>query len=114
MKKTFRILLAVMIISVSLLALGGCGNRAAGGYTEDREVTDDDRAIFNKAMEGMTGVQYEPEKVATQVVSGTNYRFYCKATEVIPDVTSSYVHVIIYVPLGENAVPEFVEAIPVE
>ena len=46
----------------------------AGGWTGNREITDEEIAIFNEAMAGQVGL-YIPNFVATQVVAGTNYRF---------------------------------------
>lgn len=85
-----------------------------GAYTEDRDVTDEDLAIFDAAMEGLTGVEYVPEKVATQVVAGTNYRFYAKATTVTQTPEEYYAYVYIFMPLGEDAVPELTEIEPIE
>jgi len=79
----------------------------AGGYTEDRDVTPEDLEIFYKALEGLTGVAYEPSKVATQVVAGMNYRFTATATPVIPDPEPYMARVTIFAPLAGE--PELVE-----
>ena len=92
----------------------GSSQQLVGAYTEDRDVTDEDLAVFDAALEGLTGVEYVPEKVATQVVAGTNYRFYAKATTVTPDAEESYAYVYIFMPLGEDAVPELTEIEPIE
>lgn len=54
------------------------GTNQAGGYSEARALDQHDKDIFAKAMDGLVGVEYTPEQVATQVVAGTNYRFFCK------------------------------------
>jgi len=46
----------------------------AGGWSENREIAEEEIAIFNEAMAGQVGL-YIPNFVATQVVAGTNYRF---------------------------------------
>ena len=47
-----------------------------GGFTSLREVTPEDRAVFDDAVEGSE--EYVLIAVATQIVNGTNYRFLCK------------------------------------
>jgi hypothetical protein len=73
-----------------------------GGYTQERDLTAEDTALFAAATTELIGVNYEPLKVATQVVAGTNYKFYCKATNVVPDAEERYVYVTIFVSLVEG------------
>lgn len=47
-----------------------------GGYTDYRELSDEDKALFAKAYKG--DVKLIPQSVATQVVAGLKYRFVCK------------------------------------
>ena len=55
-------------------------------------VTDEVKAVFEKAVEGLTGVSYTPVAlISTQTVAGTNYCFLCEATVVVPDSEPSYV-----------------------
>ena len=70
-----------------------------GGYTADRAVTADDLIVFNEAMAGLVGVNYEPTLVATQVVAGTNYRFTAKATPVVLNPVPYQVYIYIFKPL---------------
>ncbi len=77
-----------------------------GGWAvaEDVAMTDEFKAIFEKALEGLVGVDYEPIAcLGTQVVAGTNYCFLAKATVVYPDATPKYVLVYIYADLEGNA-----------
>ena len=56
-----------------------------GGYTDAASpvLTDDVKAVFNKAVEGLTGMTYEPVAyLGSQVVAGTNHKILCKATPV--------------------------------
>ena len=71
----------------------------AGGYTEDREPTEDELAILTEALEGTDGVTYEATLVATQVVAGTNYRFTATATAVTPDAEPYEVYIFVFVNL---------------
>jgi len=67
------------------------------------EVTDEQKDIFTRAMEGLTGVGYEPvQLVGRQVVSGTNYLFLCHATVIYPEAKPYYALVTIYEDLEGN------------
>ena len=83
-----------------------------GAFSEDRDLTEEDLAVFEEAMQDLTGVDYEPLKVATQVVAGTNYRFLCNATVVYPDAETTLKYVFIYLPLDGD--PEIIEIVDVE
>jgi len=72
----------------------------AGGYSQDRDVTEDDLAVFAEALEGYAGMAFTPLKVATQAVAGMNYRFTCTAKAVVPDAEESTKTVLIFKPLG--------------
>ena len=47
-----------------------------GGFTEYREITEEEMTMFKKAM-GESDMEFTPQKVATQVVNGINYKFFC-------------------------------------
>lgn len=49
----------------------------SGGWSPFTEVAPEDGVVFDKAMEGLVGVKYTPERVSKQIVNGTNYRFFC-------------------------------------
>ncbi len=71
-----------------------------GGWTVNEEfnavLTDDETARFEKALEGLTGVGYEPIQVlATQVVNGLNYAYLAKGTTVTKDPQSGYYIVVV-------------------
>lgn len=73
--------------------------RQVGGWTvyPDTTITDEERKVFDKAIEGLTGVGYEPVAyLGSQVVAGTNHCFLCKATVVYPGTTPQYKLVYIY------------------
>lgn len=70
-----------------------------GGWaaSEDMKITDDLKKIFDKAMEGLDGVDYEPlAYLSSQVVAGRNHCFLCKATVVSPEAVPYYALVYIY------------------
>ena len=77
-----------------------------GGWkaTDSPRMSDEATAAFEKAMEGFTGVGYEPLAcLATQQVSGTNYAVFCRAQVVYPDAKPYYAVVYVYEDLQGNA-----------
>ena len=109
MKKVFALLLALMM----LLALSACGQAktdkapaVVGGWTvtEGAALSDEAKAAFDKALEGLTGVSYEPVALlGTQVVSGTNYCILCQAQVVYPGAEPYYALVYVYADLKGGA-----------
>lgn len=100
MKKIVSIILFLSLI----LVLCACGKQAekdgvAGGWTlsADGAVPEQAQSAFDKAMEGLVGVNYTPVALlGTQLVSGTNYSLLCEATVVYPDAKPSYAVVTVY------------------
>lgn len=72
----------------------------AGGWTDfDFNVSETAQAVFKEALTGLVGVSYSPLAVATQIVSGTNFCFLCKAQPVYPGAQGFVAQVYIYKPL---------------
>lgn len=72
---------------------------AAGGSLDENA-----KEAFDKAMEGMAGVSYEPIlQLGTQIVAGTNYAILCKATSVTAEPVTKLAVLIIYADLEGNA-----------
>jgi len=69
-------------------------------YSEDREPTEEDLAIFDKVMSDLDGASYEPTLVATQDIAGVTYRFTVTATPDEPDPESYTTYIYIYKPSG--------------
>lgn len=98
MKKMMALILALVMV----FALAACGRQkapAVGGWTpvEDAKMTDDAQSAFDKAMEGLIGVNYVPVAlIGTQLVSGTNFCILCEAAVVSPDAKPYYALVYIY------------------
>ena len=106
MKKIFALVLALTM----LLALAACGQKKeeakVGGWTltEDAKLTEEAQGAFDKAMEGLVGVNYTPVALlGTQLVSGTNYCFLCEAAVVYPDAQPYYAVVTVYQDLQGKA-----------
>lgn len=104
MKKMMALILALAMV----FALAACGRQAAvtGGWTpvDGAEMTDEARDAFDKAMEGLVGVNYIPVALlGKQLVSGMNYCILCEATVVYPDAQPYYALVYIYQDLQGKA-----------
>lgn len=69
-----------------------------GGWAKFRQIIDGEQELFNKALNGLRGVAYEPFAVSTQIVSGMNYKFLCNATTVTNPPRDFLAEVIIYQP----------------
>lgn len=48
-----------------------------GGWEEYKPVSQQDLDVFKKVMDDKEGVTFSPLQVATQVVNGINYSFFC-------------------------------------
>ena len=60
----------------------------SGGFEKASSpvITDEIKALFEKATDGMTGAAYTPVAyIASQVVAGTNHLVLCKVEAVVPD-----------------------------
>ena len=88
----------------------------AGGWTiaEDTTVTDELRAIYDKGMEELVGVDYVPiALLGTQVVAGTNYCFLSQGTVVYPGSTPMYMLVYLYEDLSGAVSLMQIENLPI-
>lgn len=71
-----------------------------GAYTPfTTDISKDESDVFKKAAGQLIGVNYQPLAVSTQVVSGTNYKFFCNATPVYPNAITKPVMITIYAQL---------------
>lgn len=64
--------------------------KMAGGYTQQRNLTKQEKQLFKNTYNGRGKDKLTPISVATQVVNGTNYKFICK------DKRGKIVTVVIY------------------
>ena len=79
---------------------------AVGAWQEAESpaMTDEAKAAFEKATEGLLCVDYVPVALlSTQVVAGTNYRILCEATEVYPGAETHYAVMTVYEGLDGSA-----------
>lgn len=103
MKKIFAMMLATVILVSSLTM--GCAlaetvpGALMGGWAaaEDATITDEVRALFDKAMEGLVGVNFVPVAyLGSQVVAGRNHAILCQATAVYPGAQPAWKVVFLY------------------
>ena len=123
MKKAFLPLLCMLLAAVLLV---GCGAQTAAPAKEEEpaeavngpmaggwainegdtgmEANPEAKEALEKALEGMTGANYEPVAcLGTQVVAGTNYCILCKITPVVPDPVPHFGLVYVYRALDGTA-----------
>nr|WP_306345609.1 hypothetical protein [Vibrio aerogenes] len=58
---------------------------------------------FVEALSGLRGVVYSPVAVASQVIAGMNYQFFCNSKVVYPGAQNEPAMVYITKPVGEKA-----------
>ena len=82
------------------------GTQTLGGWSdaESPEITAELKALFDRATEGLLGVNYAPVALlSTQVVNGTNYCILCESTVVYPGAETAYAFVYLSKDLEDNA-----------
>lgn len=77
------------------------GMALLGGWTLTPDLsvslTEEEKARFDKALEGFTGAGYEPVTVlASQLVSGKNYAYLCKATPIATKAIPHWAIAVVY------------------
>lgn len=103
MKKMISVVLAALLL---LGVAAAVAEPMVGGWSvaENNAVTEEQKAVFDKAIEKLMGVSYEPVAyLGSQLVAGTNHCFLCKATVIYPDAVPSYKLVYIYQDLQGDA-----------
>jgi hypothetical protein len=72
----------------------------SGGWTSfNCQITKEASQVFEAAFKSFVGISYSPVAFATQVVSGTNYSFFCNAKAGYPNAPNQAAIVDIYQPL---------------
>ena len=103
MKKFLAIVFAFVLV---LACISAFAEPALGGWTlsESLEVTADLRSLFDRAMENLLGVSYEPlAYLGSQTAAGTNHCFLCAATVIYPGAQATYKLVYVYEDLQGGA-----------
>ena len=86
---------------------GGTGETAQESVNDmdvySAVIDDESAEIFTEASHALLGVSYEPLRLlATQIVSGTNYAYLCRAQVSAPDASPYYAIVAVYKDLEGN------------
>ncbi len=92
--------------------------KKVGGWEINTEfncyLTEEEISRFEKAMDGMVGVSYEPVDIlASQVVSGSNYAYLCMSKTVTAEPRSFWSMIVVYEPLDGNPVISRIQEIDV-
>ena len=110
MKKFFVCtVLSALLMTGGLMGQGEAAPqdvRLAGGWnaTESPKIPKEVTKVFNKAMEGLLGVDYKPVAyLGYQIVAGKNHCLLCQARVVYPDAKPYYALVYLYEDLSGNA-----------
>ena len=121
MKKTLVVLFCVLVLTVGISAQDknkeknmSESNVIAGGWTSySCDISPEAKKVFDTALKGLTGVKYTPVAVATQVVSGVNYCFFCNAKVVYPNAPNKAAMVLVYAPPDKDKAPHLISITPV-
>lgn len=85
-------------VEAFLAGMGSGDEPRLGAFTDQRPLTEEDLAIFNKATENYGYLNLQPLSVATQLVAGMNYLFVCASGAA---EGASEVEVAVFKPLGD-------------
>ncbi len=100
-----RLLCLTLIVSMLVLvACSSSNSDKSGDFSKERDVTTEDIALFKETMKDEAN-NLTPLKVSTQVVSGTNYKFYVQ----VNDQKNTFEYITIYVSLDAKEAPKVTE-----
>ena len=83
-----------------------------GGYSNFKAVTTEEVKIYEKAMNGILGVERKLLAAAKQIVNGTNYAYLCDSKVIAPNAEPYNDLVIIHKPMSGD--PQIVEIRKIE
>ncbi len=95
MKKILCVIFAMLLIASVAFAEGSL----MGGWkhSESPEITEENRALFEKGTGKLLGVDYTPVAyLGSQIVAGTNHCFLAQAKVVAPEAQPEYKLVFLY------------------
>ena len=108
----------VRTINRSLTTADADGSKDAdsfivGGWsTYSCDIDEEAMRVFNIATDGILGINLSPVAVATQIVAGTNYGFFCNANYATKPAFNLAVMVYIYQPLKGGPRLVAIEEVP--
>ena len=92
---------SLMMIELEKFSELAKARQLCGGYSEQREPTEEEMELF-RSVTGTEDMVFTPLSVATQVVAGINYRFWCRYQE---GEIGGHCTVIIFKPLPGRGEP---------
>ena len=111
----------LLVILLALLMIAGCSAKepeiidepvdepvgpVAGGWTINDSLPEMNDMIFDQARQDLDGVSYSPLFIlGTQVVAGTNYKYFCYSKVVVPGAAPSFKVVTVYNDLNKDNKP---------
>ena len=121
MKKIIAVLVCVALLATSGIVFAACSKQTqnndnqnstsetsdiSGGWNkaDSPVITENIKALFNKAMENRDGITVTPVAyIASQVVAGTNHLVLCKTAPFVPNAKETYALVTLYEDLSGGA-----------
>ena len=89
----------------------GTDTLVGGWTTYSCDISAEEMEVFKSAVT-LDGVDYTPVVVASQVVSGMNYSYFCNAKGVYPGALNEAVMIDIYAPINEKPILRGITRIP--
>ena len=111
--KAIYTLIAALLLSCACISCDRIFNSSpeeavVGGYSEQRKLSDEERALFDNVVADVAGVKYTPINVSTQIVAGVNYRFLCKGKEQERGGKKFYAVIVVHKPLPNAGEPRII------
>ena len=76
------------------------GTSLAGGWetADSQQITEEQMAVFNKAVETLTGAEYEPAAyIGSQLVAGRNHCFLCAERPSVAELQKEDRYILVYI-----------------
>lgn len=83
--------------------------KQVGAFTDQRSLEDAEAQLFDQMTSGLVGVKVTPISVATQVVSGTNYKFICKSVSITHEPVTDTIAIWVFQPLPGQGEPRITQ-----
>lgn len=95
----------VKYLSVDEIGIDNVGYTKFGGFIAHKEITEQDRAVFNYAVKDLLGVEYDLKAVSTHVINGINYKFVCVVKFIVPYAQPEFVIIDVYTKFRHSIAP---------
>lgn len=92
-------------LSVDEIDIDNVGYAKFGGFIAHKEITEQDRAVFNYAVKDLLSVEYDIKAVSTHIVNGINYKFVCVVKFIVPYAQPEFVIIDVYTKFRHSIAP---------